>query len=283
MSEPLPGNGITEKQLKFGYWFVAHRLLLKKILMIALAVISAALWGTVAVIAFRMFVLYGDDYERLVRDRGRSYISAEAVAAATPLAPQVIQTYTFNTSNNRYDLAAVVKNLNTNRYARFGYRFVGEGFATPVFRGVLIPGQETVLTALGQELSARPRGAQLEFSDFVWTRISKHDVPDPASYVAERIAFAVADASYVLGPPARSSFAITNNTAYSYWQVVAVVLLKRGSTVVGVNTVTIPQFRSGESRSIELTWFDTVSTASGVEVRLQVDIFDPTSFMPPSL
>lgn len=282
MSDLPSGNGITEKQLSFGYWFVAHKLLLKKILTITLVVVSAVLWATVLVIAFRMFVLYGDDYARLVRDRGRSYVSSEALAAATPIAPQVVQTYTFNTSNNRYDLAAVVKNLNLNRYARFGYRFVGEGFATPVYRGVLIPGQETVLTALGQELAARPRGAQLEFSDFVWTRISQHDIFDPTAYVAERIAFAVTGAMYTPGPPARSSFTIRNNTAYSYWQVVAVVLLKRDRTVVGVNTVALPEVRSGEERVVELTWFDTVATASTVEVRPQVDIFDPASFMPPA-
>lgn len=280
MPDSPTGNNLTEQQLKFGYWFVTHKVALRKGGVIALILVNAALWLPAVYMAFRLFVVDGPAYARMLQQMSVSLVNPDVIEAARPEPPVVAQTLVFNTAGNRYDFAAIIKNQNPKWYGDFEYRFVAEGFATPARHAVLLPGRETVVSELGVTAPSRIRGGRLEFSSFLWRRISTRVVKDPPSFVAERTAIVVSDARHEPGPPARTSFVVTNNTAFGYWNVDVIVLLKRGTSVVGVNRVTLERLASGEARPVDVAWFDSVGSVGAVDVRPQVNIFDPGVYMP---
>lgn len=274
-------NNLTEQQLKTGYWFVTHKLILKKILAGALIALNAGLWLFTLYHAVRLVFIDGPKHRADLRQLSLNLVNPEALQGARAHDLEFGEPLIFSTGADRYDLAVKATNPNQSFYTRFRYRFVGEGFETPEQRGVLAPQGTAVLTVLGFESAENIRSGRLEFTSFEWHRISKHDVPDPAAYVRERAAFEIKDAAFRPGSPARATFTIANRTAYGYWSVEAMVLAKRGGQIVGVNKAVLERLRSGEERQVELTWFDTISGASSIEVIPVVDIFNPSSYLPP--
>lgn len=184
-----------------------------------------------------------------------------------------------------YDVYATVENANNEWYVTFDYSFTDVDAAPQ--RATVMPGETAYVLALGIEAAARPSGAQLKIEHEVWTRVDRHTVPDTAEFLVAHSNFALSEAAYAVDVAlekdtvGRSVFTLTNNTAYSYYDPEFVVLLKRGGTVVGVNTVTVPKLKAGESREVSVHWFGTAPTSASVEAVPSINYFDEETYMDP--
>ena len=78
----------------------------------------------------------------------------------------------------------------------------------------------------------------------------------------------------------RSVFSLSNDTAFSYYDVGLFVLLKRGSAIVGVNKTTLSTLNSGEETDVTVNWFGTLPSVSQVEVIPELNIFDLGVYKP---
>lgn len=282
--DDLPEN-LTERELKFGYWFITHKAKLRRILITALAGFSAIL----LLYSFYHIVDYlfisGVAERRALEELSQSidYTPLHKTFGAKELdigLPQV-----FGGAGNRFDLIAKAQNKNKDFYATFKYKFVGPGFESPAESGYILPQEEKYLMLLATSAAARPRALRVELQDLRWQRISRHQIPNPEEFVRDHTNFLIQNVVY---SPAlvrdnvvvsTASFTVTNNTAYSYWQVDFPVLLLRGALPQSVNIVRAEKFRSGEIRTLEVSWFESLPPIDKVDVRASVNIFDEDVYM----
>lgn len=285
MPDSLVPNDITEKQLNWGYWFVTHKLLLRRLLVVALILLNAALLG------FSGYGLVSD----LLNASARAQQLQELVtgglnpAIADAQAPQAMTSSNAQVlvSNGKYDFVSAVKNPNRYFSARFSYRFVTGSFATPPTVGFILPGEEKFVVALGQTADSRPSGAALEISNIVWRRIDRHTIPDWSAFSNQHLNFPITDISYTPGIEiapgkptiGRTTFTIVNNTGYGYYDLRLLVMMYRGPALAAVNTTILPTFAPGETRSGEVTWYEDFGAISQIKVVPEIDITSSTAYI----
>lgn len=282
---PETPENLTEKQLKFGYWFVTHKLLLKRFAAALLILLSALLYIFSLYHAIDYFFVRGVGERQALRELSLGVDYAKLHQARSLEELKFGSPLVFGGARDRYDLVISALNRNKNFWASFDYKFRGAGFESPSAPGFLLPEDDKYLMQLAVPASARPRSLRVEISNVRWQRLSAHEISDPQSFVRDRTDFSVKDVKY---EPAvarekviisRTAFTVTNNTAFSFWRVDFPVLLMRGATPQAVNIVTAEAFRSGETRTLEVSWFESIPPVDRVEVSPSVNIFDATVYM----
>jgi len=269
-------SGLSDTQLKWSYFFVSNKLILRKLLIVLLVLANCGLWGY-SVTGFAFWAL---DYSRLAQQTNDLLYSPSAVLtsieASKPQALNVSDIQSFGGDGNRYDLMSQVSNPNADWMAEFNYAFVDHATTTH-YPGFVLPGERKILLALGQDSSV----ARLEVSDIKWTKIT--NFPD---YKNNRERFLVENSSYIpaakAGNPSRAKFSITNQSPYSYWEAGIVVFLYSGSSITAVNYLTIPQFKSGDKRDVELNWTRPLPSVDNMEVVPEINYLDPANIMAPA-
>lgn len=276
----------TEKQLKLSFWLVKNRPLFKKIglgLFIAVDAIFL-LYGLYGFVDYLLITGPREAREiaSMTEDLNYSYSSLNIKLGAKPLD---IKSTILLRGKETYDALSFIKNRNENWLARFKYQFAVDSQMTELRNGFILPGEGKFITDLGLSLGRGVKHASVLIDDLRWSRISTRDIPDYEDWSSSRLNFEVSETDFSpavgldQGSVSRASFIVKNLTAFSYWQVGFRVILYRGATIVGVNYITIPQFKSGEIRDAEVTWFEPIGQVSRVDVAPEVDIFDAEVYM----
>ncbi|PJA46762.1 hypothetical protein CO173_01570 [Candidatus Uhrbacteria bacterium CG_4_9_14_3_um_filter_41_35] len=253
-----------------------------------------AIWGLVDVMLILAFVLsvvvylvYGSFQEKrqvaaianniVTQNNISSSRSASAIEFDTPKI--------FTLGEGRYDFYTKVTNPNTDWYAEFEYYFETNNGNTEVKKGFLLPGDVRLISSFNQTFTTRPSNPVFVVQGLSWKRVDHHNIPDIDSWMQDHEAFLVTNAVYGFDVAvdgtniARSSFDITNNTPFAYWEAVFSVALTRGGTIVGVNQVVLQGLESGETRHVDVNWFSGAPTADEVSVESQINYFDDTVYM----
>lgn len=185
-----------------------------------------------------------------------------------------------------YDIYATVENVNTDWYAEVTYAFQDGDAVTDEASAVILPGETHYLTSLNYAAATRPSGMELVVKDVHWVRVDRHVIEDVAAFLVDHgniVADSTyaADVTYENDVVGRSELTLTNATPYAYYAPEFVVLLKRGGTIVGINTVTVPRFEAGSTRDVDVHWFGSIPTSSTVEVIPAINYFDEDAYMDP--
>lgn len=280
-------NQLTEKQLKFGYWFTTHKGLLRRIgygifIVADVVLVGFALYGFVD-----HFLISWNRDMVLRRDLGRAIFSNEVVQATAPDALLVKQTSVFRSGEGRYDFLAVVQNPNEDWYATFIYQFVSGETVTSEQEGFILPQEEKYVTQFATPFAGAPRETEFRIIDIDWRRVNRRVIRDYAIWKNERLRPIVSNvvhtqnATGLAAGISRTSFDVKNPTAFGYWQIGLAVALLRGTTPVAVNYIALDRFESGETRSVDVHWFEPLPSASTVDIRSEVNLFDPSVYLPP--
>ncbi len=188
--------------------------------------------------------------------------------------------------DGRVDVYAPLVNPNDDWWVEFTYAFRAGDAQTEPVRTFVLPGQERPLLAFATTELGSARAATVEISDVTWRRVDRHLTGDYATWEAERLDLRVTDAQFEPSVPldgrtiARVSFTVTNASAFSYYDPVFFVLLRRGTSVVGVSQTTVDSLDAGATRGISLNWFGPVPAVSTVEVVPHLNIFDLNAYKP---
>ncbi len=268
---------------KFSLWWVEHRAFLRKLAYGFFIVVEGLLFLFVLWTMLDSFAVSYEDDEREVakvvaygQTDLHGYTSARA---ADPIDQE--QVLVFGIGDNRYDFLAQLNNPNSDWWVEFTYSFAFDAGSTTPVRGFLLPLQVKPVVSLAVMSQTPVREAQLELTDVRWHRIDHHEISDYATWQEDRLRLIITDATFsketgfendVFG---KTTFTIYNNTAYSYFDPQFLVLLRRGSAVVGVSKATVASLGVGERREISLNWFGTLPSASSVEVIPDIHLFDP--------
>lgn len=204
--------------------------------------------------------------------------------AAAPLEPGA--TTVLGLEDGAVDAYAPVVNPNQDWWAEITYVFRAGEATTPSKTTFILPGKEKHLAAFNTKELAGARTAELEIQETVWRRVDRHITKDPATWLEDRLSMEIKDAAFRTDIPlegktiGRASFTVKNTTAYSYYDVPFVILLRRGSSVVGINGTSIASLDAGATQEVSVNWFGALPSVSTVEVVLDLNPFDLETYKP---
>lgn len=270
---------LQTRELKLSEFFLRHKLRMEHVGIGLLAFFCAA---TIGFSAWKwgeyLFFGYKED-QRLAREQQalfQNYTELQALYAAEEISLSAAQV--FRGAPGKYDFVATVSNLNEHHIAILRYKFVFPSGETPVADAAVLPRGRQSIAMLGVPLAAFPGSARLVIVEEHYPRIDPHLVPDIASFIAERVRFSVDSFSFKND---HVVFDLSNESAYSYWQPVFSVELLSGGGPVGISSVTVDRFRTGEKRAIDIRLFGDILGASDIRVTPLINVFDPSVFMTP--
>lgn len=273
----LPTSGLSDWQLKLSYFYVSNKLLLRKLLVLLLILINFVFWGY----SVTGLLFWALDYQRLTKQTTDLMFSSTAVLPLVEaLKPKPLNLSTVNAfsgNGNLFDLMADVVNPNPDWLARFDYSFVGGSVTSTKFSSFVLPGDHKILLDLGR---ASAEG-QLEVTNIKWQRVSGF-----TGLRAVRDRFTVTNEQFLAAPqvgdPSRVRFTIKNDSSFSYWETGVTIVLYNGGSIVGVNFLTIPQFKSGDQRDVEMNWTKAIPQVDTIEVIPAVNYLDSANIIPPA-
>ncbi|MDD4995937.1 MAG: hypothetical protein PHW15_00460 [Patescibacteria group bacterium] len=278
---------ISNKQLQLTKWYLDNRNKFYKIFLKFLILFSLVFWGW-AVYNFTNYLLAEEEHEQmlieLVKDRinylkFHEHFSPHDLVVVKSI---FLSSNPFSQSNKKYDFLAIVENENENLIASsVQYYFFWETGQTEIKETFILPGEKKYLTVFGQEVEGKPTKVQFAFLDTKWQRIDFNE-PSPAilsNLTIEEIKldYIIAKEQHIAVP--KISFKIKNQSIYSLWQADFKIILYRGSEIIGMNVLTVKQWRSNEKREMELLW-PNIPSHDRIAVILEINPFDPEIFMP---
>ncbi|MBI4437565.1 hypothetical protein HY631_01300 [Candidatus Uhrbacteria bacterium] len=273
---------------RLSLWWVEHRAVLRRIGYGAFMAVDAL------VLAFALFHLldaFAFSYDREQRaifamvTQGqsdlRAYTEANKASDLESTPARII-----SIGSDRYDLYATLVNPNDDWWAEFTYAFTTDAGATETATGFILPGEEKPIVEFAYASSVPMSAAELVVDGITWHRVDHQMIDDWGVFAQEHLNLVIEDAQFTKQTDGngeaygRSSFTVMNKTAFSYYEPTFYVLLKRGSSVVGVNRATLSELESGEQASVALNWFGTLPSVSEVAVVPEINLFDLSVYKP---
>jgi len=273
-------NQLSDKELEAGIWYVVHRRLLRRIGIIAFIVFDCLL------VAFVLWRVGRDLWALPDRPRQAQELVNSGVRQENERPQDLVLGGVESLQRGEVvDVITHVRNPNANWYVHFSYTIGIGDKVTEVSDGFLLPGEERIFHS-----TVRGGRGSLVFTIGApsWKRIDLHEIPDLAAWQSTRLNFQVKNATFLpsvvettKGTIARATVILKNNTAYSYVEPKFLVLLYRSGRLAGIAEVVIENFKTGETRTSEVSWFDSIGAVSNVEVVPVIDILDPTVYLNP--
>ncbi|PLX20992.1 hypothetical protein C0584_04380 [Candidatus Parcubacteria bacterium] len=283
-------DGVSLKKLGFGLWYLEHQKGLMLTVYIFLGLIGFVTWFSFFK-TFGHYVLIGmkEDQALVASMINNSGIKHSEVVKTAPQELQVGTAEVLLNSNGTYDIVIKIKNINSRYYSRFSYFILFNNEKLGPFNDFILPEEEKYLMLLDQKLSRRPSSVSLEV-EHSWTKLDGHKIKEWAEYRDNYIDFIVDNK--VFSNPKESNlseklnlssvkFDLTNNSAYSYYELSLDILLYSRGRLASVNQYPIERIESGETRGIDITWPGKVNRADNIEVVPNIDIMkDNITYIP---
>lgn len=289
MSEPYQiGGGFTEQELNAASWWVRHGLSLRRAGYIALIAFIVIVWGYVIWSVLDAYIISyprENQISAIITDnqRQRARLTADA-----PESIQIGPVASFASTGDRRDFLTEITNPNASWWAEFTYHFkVGDG-TTPTRKGYILPNGQRYLTEVGWKAAGAISSPEIEIENLAWHRVDPAKVErDYASFIERRLQLQITQPTYTnnlkVGEQTvgQSNFTLQNNSGYGFWSVDLIVVLFRNGTPAGVTQLNQTQIKPGESRDVSINWFDNLTGISNTVVQPNVNVLDPSVFLPP--
>jgi hypothetical protein len=282
------GGGFTSGELSFASFWVRNRPALIRAGYGVLIAVNVAFWGYVIWGILDAYAISYPRESRITQEIAQDQLALEALQKDQPQNVRAGNVMVFQTTEKRYDMAVDMENSNAQWWAEFNYRFNFSGEQTPLRSGFILPGSKTTLTELG----FKPKGtggatAQLAVENVRWHRVDPSQVGTTyKDFELKRMNVAFEDVEFqsglVIGTQkiGRTSFDLVNRGSYGYWSMDVAVKLYRGGSVIAVNRITLTRIVPGETRHVELDWFENLPSVTRTEIIPIVNLLDEGVYLP---
>jgi len=280
-----PTGEMGSKELGRGIWYVEHRLLLYRILLIGLVALSAIFW-LFSLWKLGDYLIFGYSADQLLYQnlsRSNNYTLSQAHFA--PAQVSIVSTQILPGGKDKYDAISEIINPNDHWLVKFDYYFVVGGVRTETQTSFLLPDEDRLIGALGL---TDAQEATLILDNVTWTRISAHTVPNPKTWQADRLNFEVTEFGFnnlqtTEAPNAHTiTFTFTNNSPFNYVNPKFYVGLYSQDSLVGVLPLQLPSFNSLEVKKVDLRNFVSSLSVDSVKVFPMINVYDPAVYLPPA-
>lgn len=283
------GRGFTEGELQAASWWVRNRITIRRWFRITLIALNVLVWGYVGWGLLDAYAISYPRESRLTLEIASNQQNLNRLMQDRPTNVGTSAVKVFATTDDRIDIAVDIENSNQDWWVEFSYKFSVAGEQTPARQGFVLPGELTTLSELGFESSSpNVRVAQLLIDNIRWHRIEPSEVEyDYQKFINKRFGdVTVRNVNFERqvrtgGQTAsRTGFEVVNNSAYGFWSIDYIIKLKRGNTLVAINKINIRELKPGETRQVDLFWYDTITSVTKTEIMPVVNLLDPNAYLP---
>ncbi len=281
----------TSGELKWGEWYVRHKILLRKI---SIGLLSA--WCVVTLGYglgyFIYYFSYGYFQDQQMASQQLLELSnlknTRALFQAKELQVGRVEMYN-SVSEETYDFVARVSNPNDRWIAIVNYKFSFSGGETDTLKTIILPQSQRPLAYFGFESTGYPTGVKLLIENVKWKNINIHSIPDVAGFIADRANFPVENFQFIRAsasqgiPSNMIEFDMLNDTAYNFWEPSFYIELINQNRTVGLIYFVASEFRSQEIRSVDLRSYVNNLEVSDIKVWPVLNVFDSGQYMPVSI
>jgi hypothetical protein len=265
-----------EKKLGLASWYVSNKILLKNILIVFLIIVDFLLLAYFVYLLVFNLGIFQKDYQAILNNLAAAnpdYASLRQSALPQDIQIGLIKTYP---NNQNYDIVAEITNNNSNWWASFDYQFQLGGELTAKKNGFILPAERKKLFGLATE-----KGSQV--SNIIFTNIKWQKENNFEFLKNERFKFDIKNIQYISSKEldvgdeiqiSRVKFELVNNTAFSYNNVNVMLFLMSGSNTIAVNQVGSGLIKSGQTKSLELTFFQSLPRITSVDIVSELNFLD---------
>lgn len=266
---------LSNQDLERGYWWLQHKELINKIFLVflILSLLSLYTWLTFAYVRYFQSGNW-ETYAQQLDANQFNWGQYHQMRAAKAL--KISGAQALATNGSLYNLVAAIENPNTDWLAtKLTYRFVVNGQAQANKETFVLPTSQKFLLQLAYQAKTSIQSVQIEILDTTWQRVGKTDFN----------VFSSTDAQY-LGPntqvvddkkidlPARVVWQATNNSLFDFWQVPWQIAVYNQDRLVGVSELLVEDFKSLETKDLEVVWLYDLPRITKVVVTPQLNIKD---------
>ncbi|OGY52290.1 MAG: hypothetical protein A3J59_02180 [Candidatus Buchananbacteria bacterium RIFCSPHIGHO2_02_FULL_56_16] len=275
---------MSDFSLKVSYWYVVHKLLLKKLLISGLIVLNVGLFGYAGFRLGWMIFVDGPAYAAALNQLTTPLIDYSTLRANNHPADLELESFeALPMADDRYDFAVKLANPNDKHIAeRVTVQLVSGGEVVAEKTTFVYPRMSTYVMFFNQTVP--PNATELRIAAVNWQRFLGF-----AAFAEPRLRLKITDAEFIpagsasVGSSFPSSilrFTIKNEGAYGYWQVGTHLVLLSGQGIGGINYLVVDQLRAGESRTVEMRWLQPLPTITDFEIVPEVDLMHTSSYLP---
>ena len=287
----MPNNiytdNVSDKELEAGYWYVKHRVMLRRILI----VVIGGLAGVLIFFGIRgLFVYFVEELdsrsqiEMLLVHNNMNYKIMDQLNHPFPI--DQVNVKMLESGPGRFNIIAEVVNPNTIwTIDSVEYYFTYGDRETEHKKAFILPGANKFLLEMNIEEKFRFSTPSLVLlpGTIVWRKVSNF------TEKKERMLQFGYDNINVLTPKMAKvsskikistiDFDINNLSPFNYWQPKFIILIYRGTSLVGVNQLELERLNTQERVSRSINVFQSLSLGTDVRIYADINILDPNVFM----
>ena len=268
-------HDVSEKDIKFGLWFLHNKKKIQKILLGILLLFGISTLGY-GIYGFISYGIQLPEETRILGTISVKYINfADFRSKHVPLPLEISEPEIIYAGGQDYDFVAQVTNPNEDRgVLNLSYQFISGDFTTSIISAMVLPNQSIYLLSLGNKSDQRLNNVELKILDTKWQSIWKNQPVEDINIVIEEPKFKTApdlSRSWV-------EFTATNQSLKNIWEVTWQTVVFSGRRIAGVNQITTEGFLAGETKNIELSWFEKLPRVTQINVVPIINIYDQDSF-----
>lgn len=267
-------QNLSDKQLKYAYWFLLHKKQFKKVGIILL-IIFDILMVILAVMGLIRYLYNYSEFKELSQNMPNYIDWAAYHQENQPVDLQINQVRVIQTDSDQVDIGVLVQNINNDwGVPKLTYQFLlAGGQTTPLATTFLLPNGSKYLMALS--VSTVGRTASLQIVEFGWQRIKSGQLLLVPDVVISENRFIPASQVEGLTRGGQVSWLVANKSAYNYWDVGFQVIIFTGQREVGFNYLQISSLDSLASKNLSVNMIQRLSSVTSVLVIPEVNIYDP--------
>lgn len=277
-------NNLSDDELKASYWYVTHRILLRKIGIGTLMVISLGLllYGVISLINF--YSGGEKQIDQLTSQVSQERLNVELLAEANkPKNLSVGETQVLRGKTGFVDLVVEIANPNqqwTVQSLDF-YFLIGEE-KTEIKQAFILPGELKYLVFFNYPSNSTAINAQLVIENIKWEKISDFqpmkDQMLNFSYENASVLSSSASGLSAESTISTVSFDVLNKTSFSFRNPHFIILLSRGNQLIAVADTYVDGLATGERRTEKINLFQNLPSSTQLQVVPDINILDPDTF-----
>ncbi len=280
-------QNLTVENIKTAQWLQAKKPLLRRLLILVLILVNLIIW-TIAVYQTILFIIYTPAYRDTINGLTRNWVNFleynERVQPNLPVVSNETLVYLGQDNGYHYTFVAEAENDNNDWAVSLLEGKIVLGNQTIVVSTSLLPNEKKYLLSLNQTTPQPASTPDLEITRIAWRRVrpelrSQLEIIHNLSF--QNINFIPSQPLGNKIEPARLRFNALNQSAYSFWEVKAQIVLYQNNKIVDVYVVPITNWLAGKERSIEINLSRLIDFVSTIKIIPDVNLLDTSNFINP--
>ncbi len=276
-------DDLSDKELKWGYWWAVHKHQVKAAGLLLVMVGLAGLYIFNGVKLFNYFAT-AKQHSQMLSDLTTPLIDYAKIRRKQAPRALLVKEPIVIPREGKVDIIALAENLNSRWWLEeIVYQFAVAGELTPETSTFFMPREKKYVYALNLPSEIKnPSEVRLIIKREKWKRIKGEKLEELKELDFGKLVRAD-DIRFVparLGDFPQVKFVAVNDSPLNFWQVEAQITIRQSGKIRGFYVTGIDNLITGSRRPIVINWYDKLPLFSSPEVIMSVNYLDPNNIKP---